>query len=171
MNPHRVSKSQRFALDIVALNWWGSRARGVFPAKLEDYRIFGRTVYSPCAGVITAVMNALPDQPPGKMDPNHPAGNHIVIRRDGADIYIGLAHLKTGSITVQPGDRVAPGQPLARAGNSGNTSEPHLHIHAKRGGQPTSMLDGEGAPMLFNRRWLIRNSLVSAPSTITVQRL
>jgi Peptidase family M23 len=161
LNAHRISKSQAFALDIVSLTWWGGHARGLYPAKLEDYRIFGMTVYSPCSGAVTAIVNELPDEPPGHMDRRNPAGNHIVIRQNGTDIYVGLAHLLSGSILVQVGDAIQLGQQLARVGNSGNTSEPHLHIHAKRGGKPTSMLDGKGVPILFAGRWLIRNSLVS----------
>jgi len=160
LNRHRISKSQRFALDIVALNWYGSRARGICPALLRDYRIFGEMVYSPCSGTVTAAVNGLPDEPPGRMDRSNPAGNYVIIRSDAHDIYVGLAHLMNGSVVVRPSDRVEAGQSLARTGNSGNTSEPHLHIHAKRGGRPTSMLDGEGVPMLFTQRWLIRNALI-----------
>jgi hypothetical protein len=163
LNHHRISKSQRFALDIVALQWYGSRARGIYPARLRDYRIFGEMVYSPCSGTVTATLNGLPDEPPGRMDRSNPAGNYVIIRPDASDIYVGLAHLMNGSVVVRPGDRVAAGQFIARTGNSGNTSEPHLHIHAKRGGRPTSMLDGEGVPMLFTQRWLVRNALISKP--------
>jgi murein DD-endopeptidase MepM/ murein hydrolase activator NlpD len=74
-----------------------------------------------------------------------------------------------GSVLVRPGDRVQAGQPLACVGNSGNTTEPHLHIHAKRGDKPDSILDGEGMPMRFGGRWLIRNSVVRSawPATST----
>jgi murein DD-endopeptidase MepM/ murein hydrolase activator NlpD len=102
----------------------------------------------------------LPDLLPGDMDRKHIAGNHIVIQFDGSETYIGLAHLMQGSVKVKPGERVSTGQPIARVGNSGNTSEPHLHIHAKRGGNPKSMLDGAGVPMRFGGGWLIRNSIV-----------
>jgi murein DD-endopeptidase MepM/ murein hydrolase activator NlpD len=79
---------------------------------------------------------------------------------------VGMAHLMQGSVLVKIGDRVTAGQTLARVGNSGNTSEPHLHIHAKHGGRPESMLDGEGVPIRFGGRWLIRNSLIrKAPAT------
>jgi murein DD-endopeptidase MepM/ murein hydrolase activator NlpD len=93
------------------------------------------------------------------MDKKNVAGNHIVIRCDDSEVYVGLAHLMQGSVLVKAGDRVTVGQALARVGNSGNTSEPHLHIHAKRGGEPESMLD-EGVPMRFGGRWLIRNSVI-----------
>jgi hypothetical protein len=160
LNHHRKSRSQRYALDIVKLNFLGGRAAGIYPAHLEAYRIFNEVVYAPCAGSVTASVDDQPDLPPGQMDRNNIAGNHIVIRCAGIDVYIGIAHLRQGSVLVRTGEEVAAGQPLARVGNSGHTSEPHLHIHAKRGGAADSMLDGEGVPIRFNGRWLIRSSIV-----------
>jgi len=160
LNHHRGSKSQRYALDIVQLNSFGMRAAGIYPQHLQQYKIFGDMVYSPCAGKVTSIANDLPDLPLGEMDKKNVAGNHIVIRCNDTEVYVGLAHLMLGSILVKAGDRVTAGQALARVGNSGNTSEPHLHIHAKRGGKPESMLDGDGIPMRFAGRWLIRNSVV-----------
>jgi len=160
LNHHRVSKSQLYALDIVRLNSFGMRATGIYPKRLERYKIFGEALYSPCAGVVTFVVNDLPDMLPGEMDRKHIAGNHVVIRCDNSEVYVGVAHLMQGSVLVKAGDRVTVGQALASVGNSGNTSEPHLHIHAKRGGRLESILDGEGVPMRFGGRWLIRNSVI-----------
>ena len=160
LNHHRVSKSQLYALDIVQLNSFGMRATGIYPKRLERYKIFGEALCSPCVGTVTFVLNDLPDMPPGEMDRAHIAGNHVVLRCDDSEVYVGVAHLMRGSVLVKAGDRVTVGQALARVGNSGNTSEPHLHIHAKRGGRPESMLDGEGVPMRFDGRWLIRNSVI-----------
>jgi len=160
VNRHSVSRSQRYALDIVALNCIGARAKGIYPSRLSDYRIFGETVYSPCSGTITAAVDHLSDLSPAQMDTTNVAGNYIVIRFDDTDTYVGLAHLKQRSVTISKGDRVQVGQALACVGNSGHTSEPHLHIHAKRGGRADSMLDGEGIAMHFGGRWLIRNSVV-----------
>jgi hypothetical protein len=160
INHHAVSRSQRYALDIVRLNGFGCRASGIYPRNLEAYRIFDDVVYSPCAGRVTAVVNDLPDLRPGEMDREHLAGNCIVIQLDDASAFTGLAHLRQGSIVVNVGDHVAPGQVLARVGNSGNTTEPHLHVHAKRGGRPDSMLDGDGIAIRFDGRRLVRNSLV-----------
>jgi len=160
LNHHRVSKSQAYALDIVQLNWLGMRAAGICPRRLAKYRILGDVLYSPCNGTVTAVVNDVADLLPGEMDKKHVAGNYIVIQLHDAEIYIGLTHLMQGSVKVKPGERVSMGQALARVGNSGNTSEPHLHIHAKRSGDPKSMLDGAAVPMRFGGRWLIRNSIV-----------
>ena len=60
--------------------------------------------------------------------------------------------MKIDSVVVAQGDKVTTGQILGKVGNSGNTSEPHLHIHAEK--------DGKGVPITFNDRFLVRNSLV-----------
>ena len=164
INHHAISKSQRYALDIVRLNPLGFRCSGVYPSNLKAYAIFHAVVYSPCEGVITAVVNDQPDLLPGDMDAKQIAGNYVVIRCAGTDALVGLAHLARGSVRVRVGDTVTAGQPLAQVGNSGHTSEPHLHIHAKRGGNSDSMLDGEGVAIRLGQRWLIRNSLVRALS-------
>ncbi|MFB6850282.1 M23 family metallopeptidase [Streptomyces sp. NPDC056373] len=54
-------------------------------------------------------------------------GNHLVLDL-GDGTYAAYAHLRRGSLTVREGDRVRPGQVIARCGNSGNSSEPHLHF-------------------------------------------
>lgn len=54
-------------------------------------------------------------------------GNHLVLDLGGG-VYALYAHLKRRSITVAPGDRVSEGQVVAACGNSGNSSEPHLHF-------------------------------------------
>jgi len=63
------------------------------------------------------------------------------------------------SIKVREGDIVNKGEILGRFGNSGKTSQPHLHIHAERGGTPGEILNGSGVPITFNERFLVRNSL------------
>jgi len=60
---------------------------------------------------------------------------------------------------VQSGDSVRDGQPLAQVGNSGNTSEPHLHIHAVAA-DSGGILSGTGVPTLFDDRFLTQNSVV-----------
>lgn len=160
MNNHNFMRSQMYALDILRLNFMLLRCWGLWPSVLKRYRIFGSTVASPCDGTVTFVVNNLPDLPPPHADRKHPAGNHVLIQYHDSDVFIALAHLQQGSVTVKEGESVRAGQPIARVGNSGNTTEPHLHIHAKKGGQPDNLLDSEGLPMLFDGRFLIRNDLV-----------
>jgi murein DD-endopeptidase MepM/ murein hydrolase activator NlpD len=84
-------------------------------------------------------------------------GNYVVVRCQ--DVTVLLAHLMKGSVEVEPGREVKKGQPLGRVGNSGNTTEPHLHIHAARLGPRESILSGEGLPIRFEGRFLVRNDL------------
>jgi murein DD-endopeptidase MepM/ murein hydrolase activator NlpD len=85
-------------------------------------------------------------------DEKNVAGNHVVVRCGDADVW--LAHLRRGTVAVRSGASVTRGALLGRAGNSGNTTEPHLHVHAERGGR--------AVPVRFDGRWLVRNATVSA---------
>ena len=157
VNYHNVDRAQRFALDIGKLNSLGLRAWGLYPRTLDRYEIYGDAVYSPCEGTVATAVDGLPDLIPPQQDRENLAGNHVVIRC--GDVKVVLAHLMQGSLNVRPGDRIGQGQGLGRVGNSGNTSEPHLHIHAVRGAGD-SALDGEGVPILFDGQFLVRNSVV-----------
>ncbi|GAB2866350.1 M23 family metallopeptidase [Actinocorallia aurea] len=54
-------------------------------------------------------------------------GNHVIVDHGGG-VHSAYAHLRRGSVKVRAGDRVRTGQPLGEVGNSGNTTEPHLHF-------------------------------------------
>lgn len=157
INYHNVNPTQQYALDIVKLNAVGTRANGLYPRSLTNYAIWGEPLYSPCNGTIRETRNDLPDLIPPQSDSQNPAGNHILIQCQGADVL--MAHLQQGSLMVQTGETVKVGQAIAKVGNSGNTSEPHLHIHARRENTGQSLLEGEGLPITFDGRFLVRNSL------------
>lgn len=57
-------------------------------------------------------------------------GNFIMIKVNG--YYVLLCHLMAGSLAVNKGEVVAVGQPIARAGNSGSSIQPHLHIQVMK---------------------------------------
>ncbi|MFD3997844.1 M23 family metallopeptidase [Streptomyces sp. NPDC058548] len=59
-------------------------------------------------------------------------GNHLVLDL-GDGTYAMYAHLRRGSLAVRPGDRVTAGRELARCGNSGNSTEPHVHFQLMDG--------------------------------------
>ena len=158
LNYHAAVRAQAYALDIVALNGFGTRADGLQPADLEDYAIYGEAVVAPCSGGVASTHDGLPDLAPAERDPDNPAGNHVVIVCQGATIV--LAHLKPGSIAVAPGEEVEARAPIGAVGNSGNTDEPHLHIHAVRGTADGGALGdrAEPVPMRFDGRCLVRNA-------------
>lgn len=163
LNYHGIVDQQKFALDIVGLNDWGFRANGLLPDQLNEYAIFGKTVYSPLSGTIVSATDSLQDQTPPQRFPEKPTGNHIWIKNDS--LYVVLAHLKQGSIKVEEGDNVKVNQPIAKVGNTGNTTEPHLHVHGVRfpknkNPQPDSLLyKGKAVPLTFGGQFLIRNSI------------
>ncbi len=161
INAHFRVRPQNYALDILGLNNFGIRT-DVFSARsdLQSYTIFGATVHSPCAGIVVAAVDEYEDLVPPATDPEHLAGNHVLIECDGVEVL--LAHLKQGSVAVQIGDVVSSEAVIGKVGNTGNTSEPHLHIHAERGGEPGVILDGEAVPFTLDGQFLVRGDVITA---------
>jgi len=157
LNYARNSRSQQFAVDILQLNRFGARARGIYPSNPERYVIFGQTLHSPCDGTVTAAVDGLPDLEPPERDPENPAGNHVVISCQNVDLL--MAHMQNGSVAVESGATVTTGQLVGRVGNSGNTTEPHLHIHAVAGGS-SSVFEGDAVPLLLGGKFPTRNTVL-----------
>lgn len=135
LNHHAVRPAEAAALDLVAVRSDGGRAAGVCPSDLRRYECFGREVVSPCDGIVVAAHDDEPDQPPYRGRPSPlapPAGNHVSI--DSGTETVVLSHLRQSSVLVSVGAAVRAGQALAAVGNSGHSSEPHLHVHAERDG-------------------------------------
>ena len=153
-------RGQLWALDIVQLYPSGNRARGFYPTNLEEYAVFGTSVYSPCDGRVMRVERDLPDLTPPTRDTTNKAGNYVLLRcRDEA--YVLLGHLQDDTPTVEAGDSVSVGMRLGAIGNSGNSWEPHLHIHAQRGpGTTKRPLDADPRPMVFGDRFPVRNDVL-----------
>lgn len=127
VNYHYAYPGQRYAFDWVILKD-GQSYEGD-PTKNESYYAFGQPVLAPADGKIIKVVNDLDDNAPvGKMDPANPAGNHVVIEHANGE-YSMLAHFRKQSVQVQVGDEVKAGDLLGLCGNSGNSSEPHIHYH------------------------------------------
>ncbi len=159
INGHFNVDPQNHALDILALDAAGRRsAWGATADDLEAFSIFGHPVYSPCDGRVVLSVDGLPDLPVGERDRRNLAGNHVVVDCGGAEVV--LAHLRQGSVTVSAGQPVSTQTTLGAVGNSGNTSEPHLHIHAERGGPRGVILDGDAVPMLIDGRYLVRGDVL-----------
>lgn len=133
---HYSLRGAIYAMDIVKLKPNGSRANAVFSKRLEDYEIFGDTLYSPCDGRIVKAIGEDPDNIPPDMIRGPHNTNQVLI--ETANSYVFMAHLKQGSVVVKEGDLVKQGDPLGCVGNSGFSSEPHLHIqaHMKVPGEP-----------------------------------
>lgn len=150
LNHHYSHRAQRHALDITAVDVAGFRASGLLPADPTHYVAFGKSVISPCEGTVKAAVDGLPDLPPPARDKTNPAGNHVVLVCGNLEVE--LAHLRRGSIAVEAGKPIRAGDPLGEVGNSGNSTEPHLHIHA------VDAISGAGVQMSFDGIVPARNS-------------
>jgi hypothetical protein len=157
--------SQTYAIDLVfdpedgsrpGVSWWP-------PARRPDaYPGFGRDIVAPIDGDVVRARSFMRDHlsrssPPGLLylilesvreffGPTGVLGNHIVIRRlDG--VHVLMAHLRQGSLLVERGDPVVRGAKVAECGNSGNSTEPHVHIQAM---DHASVWIAAGLPIRFD---------------------
>lgn len=153
-NYHVDYANQRYAYDLVVVE--DGKSFSGDPAVLENYYCWSKAILAPAQGIISVAVDGFPDHVPGERDPDNPPGNHVVIDH-GNDEWSLLAHMKEGSVSVSVGDEVAAGQQIGQCGNSGNTTEPHLHYHlqnADRFGR------GHGLPAPFSN-YRVEDELVS----------
>jgi hypothetical protein len=144
-NYHASVPDQRWAYDLLVEPY------NTGSGKLEDYGCYGVPVVAPVSGPVVKAHDGEPDAVPGVLSNNFeaPTGNHIVIRLE-TGTYLILAHLQQGSLLVESGDTVEEGQVIAQCGNSGNTSEPHIHIHHQRQDPEIFPVNfAEGLPLYF----------------------
>jgi murein DD-endopeptidase MepM/ murein hydrolase activator NlpD len=142
-NYHAFSRDQRFAMDLLIVR--SGRTHEGEGKALTDYYCYGQDVLAPAAGKVVWAQDSLPDNAPGQMDPAHATGNSLVIDHGNGE-YSLLAHLQPGSLRFKVGDAVPADAVLGRCGNSGNTSEPHVHYHLQNGPVP---FDADGLPAAF----------------------
>jgi murein DD-endopeptidase MepM/ murein hydrolase activator NlpD len=128
---------------------------------------------------VTFVLDGRPDVPIRSTDSQHPSGNNIVIDIGGGR-YLLVGHLSPGSIQVKVGDQVKLSQPIAKVGNSGNTTQPHLHIQAQSVGTgigdlttidvPTFIRTLHTYPLVFTDVVLTRRGTESQPASADPRR-
>ena len=139
--------AQRFGIDWLMLDEAGRSFTG--DRLLNDsYYAEGQDAIAVADGIVVATKDSIPENVPGANSRAVPitletvGGNHVIIDIGNAR-YAFYAHLKPGSLRVRVGDRVKRGQVVGLVGNSGNSTEPHLHFHIMDG---TSPLGSEGIP-------------------------
>ncbi len=130
-NYHVVSAAQKNAFDIVKLGA-GNKSHKGNGTRNEDYYAFGQPLYAACDAVVIKVITGIEDNKPGNRDQVNILGNAVVLKTEN-DEYIFYAHFKKGSIAIKEGDTVVRGQFLGSCGNSGNSSEAHIHFHIQDG--------------------------------------
>jgi murein DD-endopeptidase MepM/ murein hydrolase activator NlpD len=127
LNYHVESQQQKNAFDLVMMdaNQSTHKSDG---RKLTDYYDFGLKIYAPCDGEVVTAIDGVKDNIPGEMDNFYVGGNMVVIKTSHNE-YLFFCHLKQHSVNVKEGQKVKAGQIVGLCGNSGHSSEPHLHFH------------------------------------------
>lgn len=141
--------TQRYAYDLVITNKDGKKY-DADAGKAENYYAFGQDVLAPADGMVTKVQNNMRDYAYAgtgsiNLRTRDMRGNYVIIHH--ADhVYSFIAHLMQNSCIVKPGDFVKRGQVIAKCGNSGHSTEPHIHFHLQD--HPNFYL-AVGLPILF----------------------
>ena len=139
--------AQRFAIDWVRLRDDGKTFQGDEKDN-KNYLAYGNDALAVADGVVSEVKDGIPENIPGENSRAVPitletvGGNHVILDI-GAGCFAFYAHLQPGSLRVKLGDKVRRGQVVGLVGNSGNSTEPHLHFHIENGSSP---LGAEGLP-------------------------
>jgi len=143
--------SQRYAIDWIQLREDGKTWKDD-PLKNANYRCYGAHALAVADAIVADTHDGVPENIPGAtsravaITPETLGGNYILLDLgEGAFAY--YAHLQPGSLKVKKGDTVKRGQLLGLVGNSGNSTEPHLHFHLA---DRNAAIDSEGLPYAFD---------------------
>ncbi|MGG4469936.1 M23 family metallopeptidase [Paenibacillus alvei] len=125
INYHYPYENQRYAYDLVimkdGLSYHDSRNN------LSNYYAFNKEITAPAHGKIVKIVDGMKDNAIGELNSEYPEGNCVIMEHRNNEFSM-LAHLKQDSIVVKEGDSITKGQLIALCGNSGNSTEPHLHF-------------------------------------------
>lgn len=174
-----------YAIDFVAVDRRGLSAkrgwRSVFSTEPpQSFVGFGAPILAPASGKVVSVVDGELDHEARRSQlslipyafsqarrvregAREIAGNHVVIAMGSAAPFVLIAHLQRGSVCVAVGSRVDAGQAIGSCGNSGNSTEPHVHLQVT---DSTAWETARGLPIIFERSpingasWLPRNGEV-----------
>jgi len=168
LTQHRQQHSQEFAFDIVGM---GMDKSGVLntsngaPTKLSDYIIYHKDIVAIGDGVVVEVAEGFPESRMGnpkeyteaffetllkELVPkigfkNALCGNYIIIDHGNGE-YSAYMHVSEGTIKKKVGDHVTAGEAIAKVGNTGHSTEPHLHFQVM---DAQDFLVANGLPVMF----------------------
>jgi murein DD-endopeptidase MepM/ murein hydrolase activator NlpD len=132
-NHHIGSPPQDRAVDIrkiIPTSRNGNQTSQGDLRKNESYGCWAQPIYSPIGGVVEVAVDGVPDNIPGELNRPSALGNYVMIKSPSGFVVV-LAHLKQGSVAKRAGISVKAGELLGLCGNSGNSTEPHLHMHVQ----------------------------------------
>ncbi len=127
LNYHVESQAQKNAFDMMIMDNRGSTHRSDGQTN-QDYYAFGKEILAPCEGEIVLVVDGVKDNKPGEMN-SFNAGGNMIILKTAQNEFLVFCHFQHQSLLVKEGQKIKQGQLLGLCGNSGHSSEPHLHFH------------------------------------------
>lgn len=164
-NYHIIDKAQKNAFDFIITNSQGKSYKN--DGKInEDFYAFGKQLIAPIDGEIVLVVDGIKDNKPGIPNPLYVPGNTVIIKTKNNE-YLFFAHFKQNSIVVKQGQIVKQGKVLGLCGNSGNSTEPHIHFHIQN---VESMNKATGAKSYFENI-LVNGELKKYYSPIKTQKV
>jgi hypothetical protein len=164
---HRWGIGQEFAYDLVKVDEEGNSGKGD-ETKPESYYAYGQNVLAPADGTVYEIRDEIGDTPMAQLADDDPSvvmkkladyqtalrkrygvrgtdGNYIIMDHGNGE-YSVFDHLKKGSLRVKRGDKVKRGDVIAQVGQSGLSTEPHLHYEVVSNPDP---LKQRGLPIVF----------------------
>ncbi|MEE2033434.1 M23 family metallopeptidase [Rhodococcus chondri] len=152
----KLNNSQRFAIDWKRTNDQGEFYTGDKTSN-ESYVDYGTDILAVADATVVSILDGMEANAPGVLPASDPAlaakltvenvdGNHVVLDL-GDGVYAMYAHMISGSVTVEAGDKVTKGQVLGKLGNTGNANASHLHFQLMDG---PSLLEADSLPYEFD---------------------
>jgi murein DD-endopeptidase MepM/ murein hydrolase activator NlpD len=157
-----------YAMDFIAVRGRRTATRRDWRTLLatepvDRFYAFGQPILAPAAGRVVSVNDGEADHEARRSQPalvayavtqagrvragaGAIAGNHVILELEGGGGFVVLAHFRAGSIEVREGESVVAGQQLASCGNSGNSTQPHVHVQVM---DTADAFSARGLPMAF----------------------
>jgi hypothetical protein len=129
LNYHVESRAQKNAFDWLMIDKDSNTHYGD-GKKNEEYYAFNKPIFAPCDGEIVLAIDGVKDNIPGEMNSFNVGGNMVILKTVNNE-YLVFCHFKHQSVKVKEGQTVKQGQTLGLCGNSGHSSEAHLHFHVQ----------------------------------------
>lgn len=156
-NYHYPLETQRYAYDFIKINKDSGMSYFEDGMRCEHYYAYNTPVYAPLNGVVVDIENNIKDNRIGQTNQRQPLGNYVMIKHSTNEFSL-IGHLKQHSIKVNIGDEITDNVMIGLCGNSGNSSEPHIHFQVSN--QP-SLLEGQSLKVNFeNNRTPIKGETI-----------
>lgn len=156
-NYHYPLETQRYAYDFIKINKDSGMSYIDDGMRCEHYYAYGTQVYAPLNGVVVDIENNIKDNRIGQTNQKQPLGNYVVIKHSTNEFSL-IGHLKQHSVKVNIGDEITDNDMIGLCGNSGNSSEPHVHFQVSN--QP-SLIEGQSLKINFkNNRMPVKGETI-----------